>query len=88
MNKDGETYALITEEIRPFPTVMQKSRPKAPFFVGLREANAPQPHRSRVRRPYPIKVTSAEVRRFHNPQSCQAMQRRDGLGCEVLGLRS
>jgi len=34
MNKDGETYALITEEIRPFPTVMQKTRPKAPFFAG------------------------------------------------------
>jgi hypothetical protein len=33
-DKDGETYALITQEIRPFPTVMQKSRPKAPFFVG------------------------------------------------------
>jgi hypothetical protein len=33
MNKDVETYALITEEIRPFPTVMQKSRPMAPFFA-------------------------------------------------------
>ena len=41
MNKDGETYALITEEIRPFPTVMQKSRPKAPFLSDKRGKRTP-----------------------------------------------
>jgi hypothetical protein len=73
MNKDGEIYALITEEIRPFPTVMQKSRPKAPFFAG-KSGKRTQPHRFRVRRPSPIKVTSAEVRRFHNPQSYRGLR--------------
>ncbi len=34
MNKDGGTYVFITEEIRPFTSVMQKSRPKA---TGFRE---------------------------------------------------